>query len=208
MQITRNQILAIMPMATRVVDKYLPYLNTHMAECQINTPERVCHFLATIAVESSELRAVEENLNYSAEGLRKTFGKYFKTMAVARSYERHQQQIANRVYANRYGNGNEASGDGWRFRGRGLIQYTFRSNYREYSKWSGYDVEKQPELLALPKGAARSACHYYQAHGCNELADGGGTDAVFRAIRKKVNGGTNGLEAVKLYYQRAKKVIK
>lgn len=208
MQITRNQILAIMPMATRVVDKYLPYLNTHMAECQINTPERVCHFLATIAVESSELRAVEENLNYSAEGLRKTFGKYFKTMAVARSYERHPQQIANRVYANRYGNGNEASGDGWRFRGRGLIQYTFRSNYREYSKWCGYDVEKQPELLALPKGAARSACHYYQAHGCNELADGGGMDAVFRAIRKKVNGGTNGLEAVKLYYQRAKKVIK
>lgn len=208
MQITRNQILAIMPMATRVVDKYLPYLNTHMTECQINTPERVCHFLATIAVESSELRAVEENLNYSAEGLRKTFGKYFKTMAVARSYERHPQQIANRVYANRYGNGNEASGDGWRFRGRGLIQYTFRSNYREYSKWSGYDVEKQPELLALPKGAARSACHYYQSHGCNELADGGGADAIFRAIRKKVNGGTNGLEAVKLYYQRAKKVIK
>jgi putative chitinase len=147
-------------------------------------------------------------MNYSAEGLRKTFGKYFKTMAIARSYERHPQQIANRVYANRHGNGNEASGDGWRFRGRGLIQYTFRSNYREYSKWCGYNVEKQPELLAQPKGAARSACHYYQAHGCNELADGGGTDAVFRAIRKKVNGGTNGLEAVKLYYQRAKQAIK
>jgi putative chitinase len=208
MTVTRNQILAIMPMARNAVDRYLPYLNTHMNECGITSRERICHFLATIAVESSELRAVEENLNYSADGLRKTFPKYFKTMAIARSYERHPQQIANRVYANRCGNGNEASGDGWRFRGRGLIQYTFRDNYKEYAKWCGYDVEKQPELLAQPKGAVRSACHYYQSRGCNEFADGGGTDEVFRAIRKKVNGGTNGLEAVKLYYQRARKVIK
>lgn len=208
MQITRNQVLAVMPRAIRVVDKYLPYLNTHMNECGINTRERVCHFLATIAVESAELTAVEENLNYSAAGLLKTFPKYFRSSAVARSYERHPQQIANRVYANRYGNGNEASGDGWRYRGRGLIQYTFRDNYKEYGKWCGYDVEKQPELLAQPKGAVRSACHYYQSRGCNELADGGGTDAVFRAIRKKVNGGTNGLAAVKLYYQRAKQAIK
>ena len=187
MQITRQQILAIMPMATRAVDKYLPYLNTHMNECGITSRERICHF---------------------ADGLRKTFPKYFKTMAIARSYERHPQQIANRVYANRYGNGNEASGDGWRYRGRGLIQYTFRDNYKEYAKWCGYDVEKQPELLAQPKGAVRSACHYYQSRGCNELADGGGTDEVFRAIRKKVNGGTNGLAAVKLYYQRAKQAIR
>ena len=200
MNVTRNQILAIMPMARNAVDKYLPYLNTHMNECGITSRERICHFLATIAVESSELRAVEENLNYSADGLRKTFPKYFKTMAIARSYERHPQQIANRVYANRYGNGNEASGDGWRFRGRGLIQYTFRDNYKEYSKWCGYDVEKQPELLAQPKGAVRSACHYFQSRGCNELADGGNTD--------EVNGGTNGLAAVKLYYQRAKQAIR
>ena len=208
MQITRQQILAIMPMARNAVDRYLPYLNTHMNECGITTRERICHFLATIAVESSELRAVEENLNYSADGLRKTFPKYFKTMAIARSYERHPQQIANRVYANRYGNGNEASGDGWRYRGRGLIQYTFRDNYKEYAKWCGYDVEKQPELLAQPKGAVRSACHYFQSRGCNELSDGGSTDEVFRAIRKKVNGGTNGLAAVKLYYQRAKQAIR
>lgn len=208
MNVTRNQILAIMPMARNAVDKYLPYLNTHMNECGITSRERICHFLATIAVESSELRAVEENLNYSADGLRKTFPKYFKTTAIARSYERHPQQIANRVYANRYGNGNEASGDGWRFRGRGLIQYTFRDNYKEYAKWCGYDVEKQPELLSQPKGAVRSACHYFQSRGCNELADGGGTDEVLRAIRKKVNGGTNGLAAVKLYYQRAKQAIR
>ena len=163
MQITRNQVLAVMPRAIRVVDKFLPYLNTHMNECGINTRERVCHFLATIAVESAELTAVEENLNYSADGLLKTFPKYFRSSAVARSYERHPQQIANRVYANRYGNGNEASGDGWRYRGRGLIQYTFRDNYKEYAKWCGYDVERQPELLAQPKGATRSACHYYQS---------------------------------------------
>jgi putative chitinase len=209
MNITRAQILAIMPNAGKVVDKYLPYLNRHMEECEINTRERVCHFLATIAVESSELRAVTENLNYSALGLLKVFPKYFNA-STAKAYERQPQKIANRVYANRYGNGNEASGDGWRFRGRGLIQYTFRDNYKEYSRWCGYNVENDPDLLTQPKGAVRSACHCFQSRGCNQLADKGGSDSVLIAIRKKINGGTNGLygnSGVKSYYQKAKKVI-
>lgn len=215
-KITREQLLAIMPQASRrdktdcrpMVDKLLPYLNTHMEECHINTRERVCHFLANIAVESGELNRLTENLNYSADGLLKTFPKYFPTRALALSYEKHPQQIANRVYANRFGNGNEESGDGWRYRGRGLIQYTFKANYQEYSKWCGYDVTKEPDLLAQPKGACRSACHYFQSHGCNELADKGGSDAVISAIRKKINGGTHGLSATKIYYQRAKSIIK
>ena len=206
MQITRKQLLAIMPRASKVVDKYLPYLNTHMAECGINTPERIRHFLANIDVESNELQSVTENLNYSALGLLRTFPKYFNS-STAKAYERQPQKIANRVYANRYGNGNEASGDGWRYRGRGLIQYTFRSNYREYGKWCGYNVEEQPDLLSQPKGATRSACHYYQSRGCNQLADKGDSDEVIKAIRKKINGGTNGLAEVKVYYSRAKKVI-
>ena len=200
-------MLAIMPKASKVVDRYLPYLNAHMKECQINTRERICHFLANVAVESRELQSVVENLNYSASGLLKTFPKYF-TSATAKAYERQPQKIANRVYANRYGNGNEASGDGWRFRGRGLFQYTFRANYQEYSRWCGYNVEANPDLMAQPKGATRSACHYYQSRGCNLLADKGGSDEVIRAIRKKINGGFNGLAEVKVYYLRAKVVIK
>lgn len=206
MNITRAQILAIMPNARRVVDTYLPYLNRHMAECEINTKERICHFLANIAVESREMQSVTENLNYSAIGLQKTFPKYFNSVT-AKAYERQPQKIANRVYANRYGNGNEASGDGWRYRGRGLIQYTFRSNYREYGKWCGYNVEEQPDLLAQPKGAVRSACHYYQSRGCNQLADKGDSDEVIKAIRKKINGGTFGLKEVREYYKKAKAVI-
>lgn len=211
MQLTRKQILDIMPRGIKCVDRYLSYLNTHMQECGITTRERICHFLANVAIESDELTQVEENLNYSAKGLMTTFPKYFPTLALARSYEYHPQQIANRVYANRYLNGDEASGDGWRFRGRGLIQYTFRANYRDYSKWCGYDVEKEPELLAKPKGAVRSACHYFSSHKCNILADRGSGDDVIRAIRKVINGALPNAALVqryKIYYNRAKLVIK
>ena len=211
MNLTRKQILDVMPRAIKTVDRYLPYLNAHMEECNINTRERVCHFLANIAIESDELTAVEENLRYSANGLMTTFPKYFPTLALARSYEYHPQQIANRVYANRYGNGNEASGDGWRFRGRGLIQYTFRANYREYSRWCGFDVEKDPDLLANPKGAVRSACHYFEAHKCNTMADKGGGNDVIKAIRKAVNGAIPNAALVtkyRIFYDRAKIVIR
>jgi putative chitinase len=211
MNLTRKQILDVMPRAIKTVDRYLPYLNAHMEECNINTRERVCHFLANIAIESDELTAVEENLRYSAKGLMTTFPKYFPTLALARSYEYHPQQIANRVYANRYGNGNEASGDGWRFRGRGLIQYTFRANYREYSRWCGFDVEKDPDLLANPKGAVRSACHYFEAHKCNTMADKGGGNDVIKAIRKAVNGAIPNAALVtkyRIFYDRAKIVIR
>lgn len=202
MLVTKEQILAIMPKAKNVVNTYLSYLNKHMEECQINTPLRICHFLAQIALESGELCYKEENLNYSASGLLKTFPKYF-TKELANQYARKPEKIANRVYANRMGNGNEASGDGWKYRGRGAIQYTGKSNYQEYSKWCGFDVINKPDLLTQPKGYIRSACHYFESRKCNELAD---KDNVL-AIRKKINGGTNGLASVQNYLAKAKKVF-
>lgn len=203
MQITKLQLLAIMPNARSVVDTYLPYLNKYMEECHINTPLRVAHFLAQIAHESGELRYTSENLNYSADALRKTWSSRFDA-AKAAKYAHKPQAIANYVYANRMGNGNEASGDGWKFRGRGLIGYTGRSNYAAYAKWCGYDVVTNPDLLSKPLGATRSACHYFEQYGCNLLAD---KDDVL-AITKRINGGTLGIVSRKSFLTRAKKIFK
>lgn len=214
MEITRRQLLNIMPNAMSNVGKnknwYIDntpmhidvavfYLNKYMQECGINTPLRMAHFLANIAVESGELRYSEENLNYSAEGLCRTFPKRF-TPVSAKSYAHNPQKIANYVYANRNGNGTIASGDGWRYRGRGLIQYTGKSNYKEYAQWCGYDVVKQPELLAQRVGSFRSAAHYF-AKNCLASAD---VDAGL-AVRRKINGGTNGWNECQKYLARAKK---
>ena len=197
-----------MPNAKTVADTYLPYLNKYMEECHINTPKRAAHFLAQIAHESGELQHTSENLNYSADGLLKTFPKYF-TAATAKTYARHQEKIANRVYASRMGNGNEASGDGWKFRGRGLIGYTGRSNYAAYAKWCGYDVVADPDLLSKPLGATRSACHYFEQY-CNTLADkeDGKSNAMLLQITKRINGGTIGYLSRSTYFQRAKKIFK
>lgn len=208
-QISKIQLLAVMPNARSVADTYLPYLNKYMAECHINTPLRVCHFLAQIAHESGELKYTSENLNYSASGLLSTFPKYFNSTTAAK-YARKPQAIASHVYANRLGNGDEASGDGWKYRGRGLIQYTGKDNYKEYATWCGYDVVKNPDLLSQPLGAVRSACHFFDAHGCNLLADrdNGKDNTVCINITKKINGGRNGLVERIKYLVRAKKVIK
>ncbi|TGX80525.1 glycoside hydrolase family 19 protein [Palleniella muris] len=202
MQITREQIIAIMPCANNSVDKYLPYINKYAEEFQVNTSLRIVHFLAQVAVESNELRCVEENLNYSSKGLLTTFPKYFSRNTAA-LYARKPEKIANKVYANRCGNGNEASGDGWRYRGRGLFQLTFRANYSAYKTYCGFDVVNKPDLIAQPLGATRSAFWYWWKHGLNLLADADNTIA----IRKKINGGTNGLPDVQKYVERGKKVF-
>lgn len=202
MTVTRENILAIMPNAGAAVGKYLPYINKYATDFGVNTPLRMAHFLAQIAVESSELRTVEENLNYSAKGLLSTFPKYF-TAAIAKLYARNPQKIANRVYANRYGNGDEASGDGWRYRGRGLIQLTFKANYKNYKDFCGYDVVNNPELLSRPLGATRCTFWFWKKRNLNILAD---ADNVV-AIRKAINGGTHGLSMAKVYLSRAKKVF-
>ena len=158
----------------------------------INTPLRVAHFLAQCGHESGGFRVTSENLNYSAKGLNGIFRKYFPTEASAAAYARNPQKIANKVYANRMANGNEASGDGFRFRGRGYIQLTGRDNYTQFGKAIGVDIPSNPDLVAS-KYALASAAWFWSKNGLNKLADGGATDAVVTSVTRRVNGGTIGL---------------
>ena len=152
----------------------------------------MAHFLAQCGHESGGFRIAAENLNYSAKGLRGIFGKYFKTDAEAAAYERKPEKIANRVYASRMGNGAEASGDGFKFRGRGFIQLTGRDNYTAFGKAIGVDIANNPDLVGT-NYKLLSAAWFWSKNGLNKLADGGASDAVVTSITKRVNGGTIGL---------------
>ena len=181
-----------------------------MAECGIDTAARARAFLAQVGHESAQLNRVEENLNYSAQALRKVFPKYFRTPQEASSYAHHPERIANRVYAGRMGNGSEDSGDGWKFRGRGLIQITGRDNYVAMSALMGKDLTVWPDALLMPLDACRSAALWWKANGLNALADklsGAGERKTFEAITRRVNGGLSGLEDRWAIYQRAKNSI-
>jgi len=158
----------------------------------INTPLRVAHFLAQCGHESGGFRVTQENLNYSAKGLNGIFRKYFPTEAAAAAYARNPQKIANKVYANRMANGSEASGDGYKFRGRGYIQLTGRDNYTQFGKAIGVDIPSNPDLVSS-KYALASAAWFWSKNGLNKLADNGASDVVVTSITKRVNGGTIGL---------------
>lgn len=160
---------------------------------QINTPLRLAHFLAQCAHESGNFKAVSENLNYGAPGLRSIFGKYFKDDASAKAYERKPEKIANKVYASRMGNGDEASGEGFKFRGRGYIQLTGKDNYSAFDKVVDDNILSAPDLVAT-KYPLLSAAWFWNSRSLNALADKGATVADVTAITKKVNGGTHGLD--------------
>ncbi len=162
------------------------------AKFQINTPLRLAHFLAQCGHESGGFRVTQENLNYSAKGLAGIFKKYFPTEAAAAAYARQPQKIANKVYANRMSNGSEASGDGYKLRGRGYIQLTGRDNYTQFGKAIGEDIASNPDVVSS-KYALLSAAWFWSKNGLNKLADGGATDANVTSITKRVNGGTIGL---------------
>jgi len=183
----RKETLLELGVRSDRADKYLKALNQTLQMGGINTPLRITHFLAQVLHESAKLRWVEENLNYSEEALLRVFGKYF-TQAQARRYARKPRLIGSRVYANRMGNGNEASGDGYRYRGRGLIQLTGKNNYRAFSRWIEEDVVEQPELVA-DRYAVHSAVYYWTSNDINAPAD---LDDV-RTVTSKINGGLNGL---------------
>ena len=144
--ISTEQLTTIMPTCRNAAD-WCPPLNEAMSRYEIDNPNRVAAFLAQIAQESGELQRLIENLNYSAKGLMKTWPRRFRTLAAAQKYARQQEKIANHVYASRLGNGDEASGDGWRFRGRGLIQVTGRENYRVAGRALTLPLEDEPDLL-------------------------------------------------------------
>lgn len=183
--------------------QWLPHISQAAHRYQIDAnPRRLAAWLGTIAHESARLTRTVENLNYSAQGLAATWPARYADMtgepnATARRIARHPEQIANLTYAGRMGNGSAGSGDGWRYRGRGLIQITGRSNYAASGIALGLpDLIDTPELLEQPHYAALSAAEWWHRHGCNELADTGDMAAVTR----KVNGGLTGLDdRLKLY---------
>lgn len=175
-----------------IPDAVLAMLPEVMQKFELNTTLRLAHFLAQAAHESGDFKATVENLNYGAKGLRSVFGKYFPTDALALQYERKPEKIANRVYANRMGNGDEASGDGWKHRGRGYIQLTGKSNYSEFGAAIGVDVTSNPDIVAT-KYPLLSAAWFFHKNGLHLIADTGATEAVVTKITVRVNGGTNGL---------------
>lgn len=160
------------------------------AAFNINSPLRLAHFLAQCGHESGGFKAVSENLNYSADGLKKIFGKYFPGDTSA--YARNPEKIASKVYANRMGNGDEASKEGWKFRGRGYIQLTGKSNYEKFTKFIGEDCISNPDLVAT-KYPLASAAFFFDSNKLWAICDRGSDDAAVTAVTKRVNGGTIGL---------------
>jgi len=159
---------------------------------QINTPLRLSHFLAQCGHESGGFKATQENLNYSAKGLRGIFGRYFPTDALAEQYQRKPESIASRVYGGRMGNGPEATKEGYKFRGRGYIQLTGKDNYTAFGKAINEDVISNPDLVSS-KYALLSAAWFFSKNGLHKMADEGASDTVVTKITKRVNGGTIGL---------------
>lgn len=187
---TRIEMLREMGVSTEDAEQYIDDLEDVLPKYGIAESRlRLAHFFSQVLHESGCMRYDMENLNYSANALRAVFGKYFKNKRQADAYARQPEKIANRVYANRMGNGSEGSGDGWRYRGRGLIQLTGKNNYKAFSRWIGDDrVLDDPDLVAADY-AVQSAVFYWDKHNLNKIAD---RDDVVR-LTKRINGGVNGL---------------
>ncbi len=197
----KKQMLTHLGVTSTRADKYLPDLNRALPNYQIDTPLRIAHFLSQVLHESAYMRWVHENLNYSAEALLKVFSKYFSP-SQANAYARKPEMIGSRVYANRMGNGDEASGDGYRYRGRGLIQLTGKTNYRKFAQWIQDDVVANPDLVA-EQYAVHSAVYYWSSNNLNALAD---MDDV-KQVTKKINGGYNGLNERMAFLDKAKEFL-
>lgn len=174
-----------------------------LEEYEIITPKRIAAFMAQCGHESGGFVWLTENLNYSAAGLMRTFKNYFKDSATAEAYARQPDKIANRVYANRMGNGPEESGEGAKFKGRGLIQVTGKDNYFWFASSLQISPEEASEYMQTFEGAAQSACWYWEQTSLNKLADQG--DIL--NMTKRINGGTIGLEDRKKHYEHALHVL-
>jgi putative chitinase len=175
-----------------IPDGVIAQIPSVMSTFKIDTALRLSHFLAQCGHESAGFKAIQENLNYGAKGLLGIFKKYFPTEAKALQYERKPEKIANLVYGSRMGNGDEASGDGYKFRGRGYIQLTGKNNYVAFGKAINEDITTNPDLVAT-KYPLLSAAWFWSSNSLNALADKGADDASVTAITKRVNGGTIGL---------------
>jgi len=185
MTITAQQLLQILPQARQVAGFFVPVLNAAMARFKINSPVRMAAFIAQVGHESGQLTRMVENLNYSAERLQAVWPNRFDA-ALAVQVARKPEQIANIAYGGRMGNA--LPGDGWKYRGRGLIQLTGASNYRAAGAALGLDLVNHPELVEQPETAALVAGWFWQSNGLNELADSG----QFAKITRTINGGLTG----------------
>ena len=192
-----------MPLASKVTDAVIDALDSAMRRFEIDTPARMAAFAAQLAHESGQLQRWTENLNYRWARLRQVFPKYFTSDAQAQAFDRQPERIANRVYASRLGNGPEASGDGWRYRGRGPIQLTGRDNYRACGSAIAVDLEGDPDLLATPGPGCLAAAWFWARNGLNALADAGD----FVTITRRINGGLNGLAERRAFWEQAKVVF-
>jgi putative chitinase len=205
--LTKEKLLRIFPNAAKSkldLDLMVLVLNDAFPKAGMNTVNRQASFLAQCAHEASQFTRISENLNYSTEGLQKTFKKYFPTSAEAAKYARKPIEIANRVYANRMENGPESSGDGWKFRGRGFIQLTGKRNYRLCGNALHLDLLADPDYVARsPIGAIETSLWFWKINNLNTFAD---RDDI-RGQTLIINGGENGLVERTEYYERAKRIL-
>ena len=204
-ELTLEQLKQLLP-KNPYVEHWHDALAQLLPDYDINTPQRIAAFVAQCAHESGGFTALKENLNYKAVTLRKIFPKYFPDDAIANHYAslpNKQEAIANKVYASRMGNGDESSGDGYRYCGRGLIQLTGKNNYQAFADSLEMDVEDVPEYLATFEGAAQSACWFWESNNLNQWADKG--DIL--TLTKRINGGTIGLDDRIKHYQHALHVL-
>ena len=199
---TKQQLAEIIK-GNSYIDNWYHALSEILPEYEINTKPRVAAFLAQCAHESGGFKFLKENLNYKAASLRKVFPKYFPDDATAAAYANKPQMIANRVYANRMGNGDEASGDGWQFCGRGLIQLTGKTNYTFFAASLGIPLDEASEYLETFEGAIQSGCFFWEQNKLNQWADAG--DIL--TLTKRINGGTIGLEDRIKHYNHALHVL-
>jgi putative chitinase len=205
MELTLEQLKQLLPKNPHV-EYWHEALAQLLPDYEINTPERIAAFVAQCAHESGGFMVLKENLNYRWETLRKLFPKYFPNDAIAKEYAskaNKQEAIANRVYANRMGNGPEESGDGYRYCGRGLIQLTGRDNYAWFAASLEISPEEATEYLRTFEGAAQSACWFWETNKLNQWADAG--DIL--TLTKRINGGTIGLEDRIKHYKHALAVL-
>jgi putative chitinase len=210
MSLTLSQLRQLLP-KNKYVEHWYDALSVLLPDYDINTPRRVAAFIAQCSHESGGFAVLQENLNYKPQALRRLFPKYFTDDVIAGQYcakPNKQEAIANRIYANRMGNGDESSGDGYRFRGRGLIQLTGRSNYQNFADSIEVDgrplkIDEVPAYLETFEGAAQSACWFWETNNLNKWADEG--DIL--TLTKRINGGTIGLEDRKKHYEHALHVL-
>ena len=184
-------------------DHWHSALSQLLPDYEINTPKRIAAFIAQCAHESGGFRFLKENLNYKAESLMKVFPKYFHDISLAKAYEKQPVKIASRIYANRMGNGDEASQEGYKYCGRGLIQLTGKDNYSWFAASIETPVEQVSEYLETFEGAAQSACWFWENNNLNKEADAGD----IKTMTRKINGGYIGLEDRIKHYNHALHVL-